>query len=453
MSASFQASAQYNNTMMYNSYFKGISSFDQPSELGTDIKRFAVTLPSFQGYAGNTAFSAQDFYNYYQIGTAETWNGDSLSSLDKAAYILGSAAGNTRDRNYVYGGLNAYPLMVSLKVNKKGKELATFSLSSRVIGGANFFYGGRPIDFFWQGNGAWSGEDVNIGNLGINAHAYYELGFAAAVPLVNVGELVDLRLGFRVKQLVGLSAIQTERSDILMYTDPEGKELNFDFDYKINMVIPDEDNPLSFGNNNGRGIGIDAGVSGTILERFKASLALNDIGGIRYSSDQVSNLTLDKTYDWRGLYIKFDSLENAFDMEPDSFLNEFEFSETGESFRMPLATRLVFNASAGIGSMEKKGMQFHRHNFYLTYIQGFTNVPGNSTLPFINGAYAFNLANVLTVGSNFGYGGLYGANLGAFVSANLAVVRLGLGTNSLLGLVVPSASRGVDFSFNMAIAF
>ena len=444
--------AQYNNQLFYNNYFKTTASFNMPSELGTDIKRFSLDLPSFQFYAGNTAFSAQDMYDVYYVASADSTKYDEIT---KAGYILNKIAGNTRERNYIYAGTNVYPLNLAFKVHRKGNELATFGLSTRVVGGGNVLYGGQIFELAKNGNGAFAGEEINLGNFGMNAQAYYEIGFGAAFPIVKIGELVDLRGGFKVKQLIGLSAIQTVQSDVLLNTHPEGRELDFTMDYRVNIAAPlDEGQEITSILNSGlgRGLGFDAGVSGKILDRFRVSLAVNDIGGIRYSG-QVRNYSTSENYNWKGLNIDFDSLESALELGLDTFLQEFDLTETNESFRTPLATRLVLNGTFGLGQMSKKGMTFYRHNFHLTYIQGFTNVPGNSTIPFINAAYAFNLANMLTVGANLGYGGSYGFNMGTFLSANLAVVRIGIGTNSLLGLLAPSLSRGADLSLNMAIAF
>ncbi|MCB0737972.1 MAG: hypothetical protein KDC92_10700 [Bacteroidetes bacterium] len=444
------AKAQYNNLMFYNNYFKTTASFDIPTALGTDIKRFSLDIAPLQFYAGNTAFSAQDLYDVYYAASDTT-----LGPETQVGYLLQKVSENTKARNRIYAGINAYPLNFAFKIHKGGNELLTFGLFSKVVGGANFSYGGQIFDIIRSGNGAYAGENINLGNFGINSQVYQEIGFGAAFPVISLADLVELRAGFRIKQLVGIAAIQTAKSDILLYTQEEGKELVFEADYMVNTAFPPQEiTPSLIMEGIGRGIGIDAGLSGKVLNKFDVSISMADIGGIRYANnDYIRNYRANESYTWRGLNIDFDSLESALSLGIDTVIGDFELIETDDDFRMPIATRLVLNGSFGLGQMSKKNMTFYRHNFYFTYIQGFTDVPGNSTIPFVNGAYSFNLANILTVGSNIGYGGSYGFNMGAFVGLNLAVVRMGFGTNSLFGALAPSLSRGVDFSFNLAIAF
>lgn len=444
----FSATAQYNSQLLYNTHFGAPRSFDVPSELGTDIKTFDVTLPtSMHLYFGNTSFSAQNIYN---IATVAQDGGDEGLL---AAYALQQVSENMRDVNYINAGVNSYPLMISYKARKDGKELATFSFSTRIVGGASFFFGRGPFDLIYQGNGAFAGEDKEIGNIGLNLNAYYELGLGAAFPIITLGELVDLRGGFRVKLLNGLGAVYTPRSSITINTAPDGSEVNLQMDYLVNVAgVNNDDFDPNSQSVNGRGLGIDIGVTGRIMEKFKVSLAINDIGGINYNQN-VTNWEAQGNFNWSGLSVDFDSLETALDIEPDTFLNDFNFQQSKNAFRMPIGTRLVFNASAGFNAKEKKDVEFYRHNVYLTYIQGFNRMPGNTTVPFVNAAYAANFGNILTLGTNVGYGGLYGFNMGTFMSLNLWVVRLGIGTNSLLGLVVPSQARGLDLCLNASIAF
>lgn len=467
------AKAQFGVQYIHSPYFKTTGSYELPSQLGTDFKHASINLIGQQFYFGNSAISANSLYNYQAwLLRPEDFMQEGQSEGQFNTYAAINIANDfigTRSSQSFIAGMRTYsPLSVAFKLKTKvdGEriELATFSIRNNVRVASNFTVGNGIFKLIRDGNGPYVGETINLGGYYPNFHAYSEWVIGAAIPVIDL-DFVKIRGGFNAKLLTGIAAIYTERSDIEMTTSPDARSIVFDVDYKINLSavgLSVGDTSLDFNGNGigprvvtdgaGNGIGIDFGFTGEITDALKVSVALNDIGSIKYE-ENVVNYSGEGEIIYDGLLVDFFSLEDGFQINTDTVIEVFEPNRTRSDFNVPLPTRLVLNGQYGMNKTEKNGKEYFKHTFHLTYIQGFNRAAGNTRYPFINVAYHYQLGNFLNLGVNTGYGALYGTNIGAHIGLRGGPFRLGIGSNTTLGFLAPSAAKGADFYFNMGFAF
>lgn len=114
---------------------------------------------------------------------------------------------------------------------------------------------------------------------------------------------------------------------------------------------------------------------------------------------------------------------------------------------------MVFQFEYRTPMITKKGRPFYSNSFYLTYVQGFKNMPRSSTKPFFQFAYGHDFNAIFNIGGNIGFGGANGSfTLGAFTTVRAGPFRLGLGVGNITGYLVKNRASGVDFSFQITFA-
>ena len=449
--------AQYANQYLYTGLSSNMGAYEVPSLLGEDIRTLEVRLLGIRPFFGTSVTNVNSVYNY---ATFEPSAGQDSSYLVRS--ILTDFLKNSPDNNFVSAGVSVFaPLSVTFKVKtgEDKKELATFSFNHRVRVASSLHFGKGLAQLAWEGNREYLGETINLADYYINAHAWAEFGVGAAFPIMDLNDMISLRGGFNVKYLNGFGALYTERSELNFTTASDARYVDLGLDYRINAALPFDplDSTEDGGNVDptvrlGTGLGFDFGVTAKILDNIKASIAFNDIGGIGYSNG-VYNYYGDTTVRFEGVDVDLFNIDESFEFDPDTLLDLIEPTQSNNSFRMPLPTRMVLHGSMGLQEKEtKKGMKYYSHNVYFTYIQGFNRSPGNSLRPFLNAGYTYDLKHFLTVGGNLGWGGVYGANIGMHLSLRGGPLRFGIGSNSALGLLIPTSAQGTDFWMNLSIA-
>lgn len=463
--------AQYGNQFQYNAFFKTAGAFDYPSEVGTDIRKFSVNLFGANMYLGNSIADINWMYNVatnIETGTIDGQSYPVLRNDDGSTYllphvVLSHIVNETPSSNFLTGGAKIYPplsIAYKVKAGEEKEEIATFSFNHSLRVGTSYHFGKDLFSFLYNGNGSFGAEPVNLIDFKLGFHAYSEWAVGAAFPVVELGNGLKVRAGFNLKYLVGYAAFDTRRANLNLVND-NGDVWTFNADYLFNLAVPpvafdstsSEIDPVSYGRNGiGQGIGIDFGASVQIFDNLKAYGSINDLGSVRYGGDGVRNIKGSESLTFDGVRVNVYSLD-SFSFNADTLLGRFLPEVSSLDFNMPIATRLTLGAEFGLNEQEtKKGDTYFKHNFHFTYIQGFNKAPGNSTRPFVNVAYSYRLKNILSVGANTGYGGIYGFNFGGFVGFRGGPFRFGLASNAVFAPLVPQLSKGIDFSINMAFA-
>jgi len=174
------------------------------------------------------------------------------------------------------------------------------------------------FDFVLRGNAHYLGERVSIDKLALNATHYRELSLGYAN---NISE--HLQLGGHLNILFGLANINTESSNIGIYTDPETYDITVDGNIEINTsgidAIQGETKDYLLNGKN-MGIGIDLGAVYKPNDQWEFSMSLIDVGVIQWKSNLTTYTNNSKPFTLSGLDIK-DFIGND-NLDGDSLIND-----------------------------------------------------------------------------------------------------------------------------------
>lgn len=467
----FASKAQYGNQFQYNAFFKTQGAFDFPSELGTDIKSFSVNLFGMNAYLGNSIADVNWLYDVATSIETGTIDGNTVPVLrnpDGSTYllphvVLDHLVNNTPENNFLVGGFDVYtPLAIAFKVKtgEDKKEVVTFAFNHRIKTGTSTYLGKDLFTFMYDGIGSFGTDPANLVDFSVGFHAYSEWAFGMSFPVLELGNSKELRAGMNLKYLVGYAAADTRRANLSLTNQGEGDVWDFNLDYLFNAALPlnaiengSEIEPLAYGRRGiGNGMGIDFGISLQIMENLKTTMAINDVGSIRYGNGNVINISGNGNVSFDGVRVNVFGLDSV-RFNADTLISRFTPNVTYNDFNVALPTRLTLAGEFGLSQKEtRKGQEYFQHTLHFTYIQGFNKAVGNSTRPFVNVGYSYRLGNMLSTGVNTGFGGIYGFNIGGFVGLRGGPFRISFSSNALLGGLAPQLAKGFDFRLNMALA-
>lgn len=205
------------------------------------------------------------------------------------------------------------------------KNFWSFDMILRTGAEVNFPY--ELFDFLKRG------QSTSIQNMGITADSYLEAGFNYSFPVTD-----KLYVGARVKALVGLAyaRLNIDRFDVdlnenswsakaqgTLDISAAGLEINTKLDeegresYNMNDIKMKPNSPAGYG------LGFDLGAVYEVIPDLQVSLAVNDLGFIKWNKMQSGSVQDGITYD--GVEV------NAGGSTPDDFnLDDLEFRPTSE---------------------------------------------------------------------------------------------------------------------------
>lgn len=422
--------AQYNVSVTYCNHNDVNASRYEPSELHLGKKHFQLS-GNYYLWAGNNAFN----YGLFK----KVWRGNELTNAD-----IDDLLASMRNQNTLGIGQDYQILGLAFQIKN-------FAMAFSVVDkfGYDFNYTKNFLSLLWRGNKQFAGQTVDLGPISMNAQ--YTREFVGTTAFNISGNMEKgVRLGLRAKYIQGLAALNMPTSQLLMTTDQEGRYIDMNFDYQANVSGTSEFDPFAF---NGTGFGADAGVSIFFSPHFSIDASLLDVGMINYNQN-VKTFSKKGTYRYEGLFIT-NFFSNPEMQTPDSVGKIFEPVQTeGGSFTMPLATRLMLQGELKFGKKDDEKQLQPKHALFLTYVQGFNNMPGGTKRPYIGVAYNYDLHEWVDIGASAAYGGYNKFAVGAFFSLNLFhTLKLGIGSDNLTPLVIPASGTGIDVSLNASLSF
>lgn len=430
-------SAQVDLTGIYSNNANLSNANLFPSHLGDDMATVQVDLINLYGYAGVTTFNraqVEDLLNATQITNADIDN--VLSDLNE----------NT---NQFLTGMRFQPLNVGIRINKK----IAFGFGAQERPEFRFALDGRFLELLWQGNGDYGGQTVDLGQMALNFNYVREFYVAGAYSIINEDNL-KVRVGSRLKVLQSLASIYSPDNNISLYTEPNGRYLDFNYDYRVNTGFPFDPNAESLNidpfSASGSGFGIDLGGN-VQVGKWHASLGLTDLGAARYSNN-VYNYFQQDTFRFEGVEIG-----NAIDgiqIDDSAFVAQLtDFSETQEAYTVPLPARIALQGAYRIKKKTAGDHEYYAGSVFVTLVQGINpnSTFGTNTLLSVGGAY--DLFSFVNVGANVSTMNFDNLRVGGFLSFRLFVVRLGIGTSNFLPLVSRNSGLSTDVHFNLGINF
>lgn len=255
---------------------------------------------------------------------------------------------NTLRLNQEFENLN-----ISYRINEKvSLSLHQTSKSSNYL-----YYPDELPKLFLQGNSQFIDQEVTFGP---DQHtiAYNELGLGTALTFGK------LQVGAKVKLLLGVGDISTERTDVSLYTDPDVYQLTINSDYLINSSSFSEvllfdtlsgynieyswREMIQFKNftTKNKGYAIDLGINYDVSDRLSIGASVLDLGKINWTNDIV-NYTSKGSNTFSGLDLKGALSGDTLSVGSaiDTVRNIFDFQTTINDYDTKIPTRIYFNAT------------------------------------------------------------------------------------------------------------
>lgn len=309
----------------------------------------------------------------------------------------------------------------------------------------NFLYPKDLFKFVVEGNGRdLLGERADFDELGLNMNSYIEYAVGYNRKLFD-----DLMIGARVKLISGIANINTSRSRIGIYTDPETFDLTLDGTMRINTTnvaafgededLSNEFNPLDYitGFSN-FGIGVDAGASYEFEDKLTLSASVTDLGFINWQSNNQNYETNDISYTFRGVemngFFDGDDDNDAFDNLLDTLGNVFNQYENTDSYSTSLYTRFFIGGSYKLNEQLRATAMLYNEIVNRRYRAGL-NVGVNAKL-----------GEWLSASLQYGYFGRSWSNVGFGLHLRGGPIQYFVAVDNVLIATNPFGQKNAHFS-------
>jgi hypothetical protein len=181
----------------------------------------------------------------------------------------------------------------------------TFDVAARANINLNLPY--DLFAFLKKGMSDGAGNTYNLKNLSVSASAFAETSLGYSVDLTD-----KLRIGFKTKFLAGGARVKANLEQLEIVMSPDewtittqgqldvyGKGFTFvkDADQNITGVEYDQ-SALGLA---GMGMAFDLGFEYTLIPGLKLSMAVVDIGGIKWNKDYIKTATSSGTFSYTGI--------------------------------------------------------------------------------------------------------------------------------------------------------
>ncbi len=219
------------------------------------------------------------------------------------------------DRMEVYAdeivrSLGNQELSAGLDLNLLGIAWRTkqnfFSINVAVHSSAYLLMDKELTNTVANGNGTNLGETIRSKEMVLNANAWGEFNFGFSSSLLED----KIRLGTRVKFLVGLANLQSKQNELSLKTFDQGDRIELGFQDKIYLNAPikisDNKGQLDFDEMsierndlntfnpfNNYGLGLDLGLEYKFYNRLSLGFALTNLGFIKWGEENATQVSVD----------------------------------------------------------------------------------------------------------------------------------------------------------------
>ena len=250
-----------------------------------------------------------------------------------------------------------------------GRNSINLSVSNRVNNFMNFTE--NQARFIIHGTGPDHGENLDMGNATMNSTVFTEIAVGYARRIIP-----NINIGARAKFLIGWGNLETVRSNINMYGDPDTNNVTITSDllYRYAIPISNLDNTSgdqTYQNLHSYGFALDFGINYWFLDKFNISASVLDLGFISWPENvkevrsmnpnvPVTLIGFDPQSMWENGGIN-DSIANA---QLDSLVAVLELEQVdGKPYKSMLPPRLYISGSYRLTPRDEFAFVF-RNKFY-----------------------------------------------------------------------------------------
>jgi Family of unknown function (DUF5723) len=396
-------------------------------------RKLVFCLPGFNLGASNSIGS----YN-----SMLTQNAEGNTLLNTAGLLQQSQA-----HNFVraHAGLTTFDLIM-------GMGNWRFSVSNTLRQNTFFAYPKGLVELAAEGNAAHLGETLEIGpDMNVELFGETAIGF-----MMNLGKI---NVGGRIKLLSGIANISTSRTKASLTTDEEYYQLQVNSDYQINsgglisveglagegeVAINFNDKEFGMGSMfKNPNLGLDLGANMTLLnDKLMLSASIIDLGQIKWRNN-AKNYRAQGSFNFEGVDLNGALEEGGDDFGKallDSLENTFDFTETENSYKTMLPTRVYMSARYKAHRLLTAGV--------LAYVEPYRGQIYNGLA--IDATT--HVGKIVDVGLTGSY--VYrSANLGAHLVLKFGPVQIIAASDNVLALIKPQDHKYTTARFGMNLAF
>lgn len=306
-------------------------------------KKVHISLPSVGMDLRNTGFTYRD------LVTENTLTNRLI--LDPGGII-----GKLDPNNYMHFRMHADVLGLALKFK-------TFQINAHVATktNASLDYTKDLVQLAWEGNSNTLGRTLSLAP-DFQLSAYHEIGIGGSMNLSP-----RLRLGTKIKYLVGLANISTGRSSVQLTTANDYYQLSGVVDYEIrasmiDLPLNDQEfaaNIEPFGPN--KGIAIDIGAAYEVNKQLELAASLIDLGKLNWNNQSethaVNGVYTFDGIDGTGFFIG-DSVD--FDAVIDSLDQAFRWESSEGTYSTGIPSQAFLQATfSPLKGLRLRGLLHH----------------------------------------------------------------------------------------------
>lgn len=443
---SLPAKAQLNMAALQDPHNSNNAAHYMPTFLGDGVKGWQVTLANPYVTVGSNFTTARDVRDY-------------LSSDEISNEMVGRTIGKLKSKdNIMQAGLDLAIVNAVINIpDKSGQPFLSIGFGANERVEMSTVFNKELFQLAYQGNKQFAGQTISLAPR-LNALAYTDYYVSAAAEFKIPATEISIKPAVRLRYLSGQASVYMPKSNLItMYTEPDGRYLDFGLNYEINTSLSGDDtvslssSAISLDRKNfrqgaGKGFGMDFGVRVSPMENLSVNIGFTDLGSLRFSKNAV-NMSNDTIYRYEGEEITFS--DNGH-ITLDSIAGIAEPKYTYNSYRVKLPSKFTIAASLGLGKAEHKNLSYYRHNLTFVYLQGFDNYLSATKKPYVALGYTHSFNDVVNLGANASVGGLWGSGIGALMSFKFGFFRVGVSSNNLLPLIAPKSGKGTDVGLMLA---
>jgi hypothetical protein len=419
------------NLTLYN--MKALPQRLQVNPAKLPDSRIYVGLPlvsSFHMTLLNEGFRLEEFDQaFYEIPGSDSFG----VNINQLGAIF------SRD-NYLSLNADVELLNFGFKVGKN-----YFHASSTFKNDFRLSYPGDAFDLLFQGNGGQNvGRTFNF-NFGVDAMQTLDFAVGYSREVTN-----KLTVGGRVKRILGISTITTERNDVSFTTRESDFAYLVKSDIAINSasiygnILADSnvnfEPPSSLSEITNGGWGLDLGAVYNITKRIEVSASIVDLGYInwesnttRYESENPGNEFVFEGFEFEEIFGDSADIGESFQNLADSIIDAFNLDSSGQNFRQQLFTEFYLGGNFHLTKNHNAGLLFYG-TFYNRKLRPGVTLSWNSRLSRI---FSISASASMMAGTV--------RNVGLGAALNLGPLQTYFVSDNVLGAVNPLGSKVVNF--------
>jgi len=341
---SVMAQAQDNAFM----FLRGVPQTTQINPAFRPVERAYLALPAIGGVkinGSNTGFSWSDVIRNGTGSQADSLivDLDNLSNTMQENNLLAAEA----SMQLLGFGFRVKEAFISVDVNHRMKAKLNYPKSLLDLRYGNWDYDNNiPINH-------------SMADLFVNSIDYTEIALGMSYPITD-----DIVIGARVKYLMGVANIQSERFNVGIETFEDGSmRINSDAAFRASFPMAveydeegyvssigssDDVNAQDLFLSDNTGFGFDLGLTWRVLDKLTIGAAVNDIGYINWKSN-TQQFYSNGTFDYDGIDVSDeltgdDSSEDYWDTLAEDFENTFKVNSEEGSYKTGLMGSFNFTA-------------------------------------------------------------------------------------------------------------